>query len=108
MHQASMLLASISAFLLQFATKYGYLIIFSAVYGFSDGVFIATQCFILLSCVDAKRTTASFCINNVLYSFTAAAGGPIAGELICNSFLTSKLFHKSWDMIVFEVLSSVG
>ena len=76
-----MLLASLSAFLLQFATKYGYLIVFSAVYGFSDGVFIASQCFILLSCVDAKRTTASFCINNVLYSFTAAAGGPIAGEL---------------------------
>ena len=65
----------------QFATKYGYLIVFSIVYGFSDGVFIASQCFILLSCVDAKRTTASFCINNVLYSFTAAAGGPIAGEL---------------------------
>ena len=80
-NQASMLLASLSAFLLQFATKYGYLIVFSIVYGFSDGVFIASQCFILLSCVDAKRTTASFCINNVLYSFTAAAGGPIAGEL---------------------------
>ena len=84
-----MLLASISAFLLQFATKYGYLIIFSAVYGFSDGVFIATQGFILLSCVDAKRTTASFCINNVIYSFTAAAGGPIASELVA-----SKLLHK--------------
>ena len=100
-----MLLASISAFLLQFATKYGYLIIFSAVYGFSDGVFIATQCFILLSCVDAKRTTASFCINNVLYSFTAAAGGPITGELI---FLPVNSFISSLDMIVFEVLSSVG
>ena len=94
MHQASMLLASISAFLLQFATKYGYLIIFSAVYGLSDGVFIATQCFILLSCVDAKRTTASFCINNVLYSVTAAAGGPIAGELVCHYSLTSRLVHK--------------
>ena len=89
MYQAFMLLASISAFLLQSATNYGYLIIFSAVYGFSDGVFIATQGFILLSCVDAKRTTASFCINNVIYSFTAAAGGPIAGELVA-----SKLFHK--------------
>ena len=89
MYQAFMLLASISAFLLQSATKYGYLIIFSAVYGFSDGVFIATQGFILLSCVDAKRTTASFCINNVIYSFTAAAGGPIAGELVA-----SKLLHK--------------
>ena len=103
-----MLLASISAFLLQFATKYGYLIIFSAVYGLSDGVFIATQCFILLSCVDAKRTTASFCINNVLYSFTAAAGGPIAGELVCNYFLPVNSYTSSWDMIVFEVLSSVG
>ena len=89
MYQAFVLLASISAFLLQSATKYGYLIIFSAVYGFSDGVFIATQGFILLSCVDAKRTTASFCINNVIYSFTAAAGGPIAGELVA-----SKLLHK--------------
>ena len=89
MYQAFMLLASISAFLLQSATKYGYLIIFNAVYGFSDGVFIATPGFILLSCVDAKRTTASFCINNVIYSFTAAAGGPIAGELVA-----SKLLHK--------------
>ena len=89
MYQAFVLLASISAFLLQSATKYGYLIIFSAVYGFSDGVFIATQGFILLSCADAKRTTASFCINNVIYSFTAAAGGPIAGELVA-----SKLLHK--------------
>ena len=89
MHQASMLLASISAFLLQFVTKYGYLIIFSAVYGFSDGVCIATQNFISLSCVDEKRTTASFCINNVIYSFTAASGGPIAGELVA-----SKLLHK--------------
>ena len=88
MHQASMLLASISAFLLQFATKYGYLIIFSALYGFSDGVFIATQSFIILSCVDAKRTTASFCINNVIYSIAAAAGGPIAGELVCNFSLS--------------------
>ena len=94
MHQASLLLASISTFLLQFATKYGYLIIFSAVYGFSDGVCIATQNFISLSCVDEKRTTASFCINNVIYSFAAAAGGPIAGELVYNSFPTSKLFHK--------------
>ena len=94
MHQASLLLASISTFLLQFATKYGYLIIFSAVYGFSDGVFSATVCFILLSCVDAKRTTASFCINNVFYSFTAAVGGPIAGELVCYYFLTIELLHK--------------
>ena len=94
MYQAFVLLASISAFLLQSATKYGYLIIFSAVYGFSDGVFIATQGFILLSCVDAKRTTASFCINNVFYSFTAAVGGPIAGELVCYYFLTSELLHK--------------
>lgn len=79
-YQASMLLAGLSTFLLPFAAKYWDLIAFSAVYGLSDGIFITTQCFILLTCVDAKRRTASFCINNVLYAMTAAAGGPIAGE----------------------------
>ena len=77
-----MLLAGLSAFLLPFATKYWDFIAFSAVYGLSDGIFITTSCFIFLSCVDVKRRTASFYINNVLYSLTAAAGGPIAGELV--------------------------
>ena len=35
-----------------------------------------------LTCVDAKRVTASFCTSNVLYSIAAAAGSPIAGESI--------------------------
>ena len=82
-HQACMLLASLSAFLLPYATKYRYLIGFSVVYGISDGVFAASQNIIVLSCVDSKRITASFCTNNFLYAFTAAAGGPIAGELVC-------------------------
>ena len=76
-----MLLAGLSAFALPSSTKYWHLIAFSVAYGLSDGVFIATTCYILLSCVDVQRITASFCINNLLYSFAAAAGGPIAGEL---------------------------
>ena len=56
----------------------------------SDGVFIATQNFILLTVVDKKRTTAAFCINNVLCSFSAAAGGPVAGELIIRSLQTER------------------
>ena len=81
-YQASLLLASVSTFLLPFATTYWELILYSAAYGLSDGVFITTNGFIVLSCVDAKRRTAAFSINNVLYAVTAAAGGPIVGESI--------------------------
>ena len=77
-----MVTASLAAFMLPFTTKYWSLIAFSAIYGLSDGVFITSQCFILLTIVDSKRTTAAFCINNLLYSFSVAAGGPVAGELI--------------------------
>ena len=76
-----MVTAGVAAFLLPFTRKYWNLIIFSVIYGLSDGVFITSQCFILLTVVDSKRTTAAFCINNVVYSFSAAAGGPVAGEL---------------------------
>ena len=75
-----MSLAGLSAFVLPFAAKYWHLVVFSVTYGLSDGIFITTQCFILLSCVDSKRATGSLCINNVLYALTATAGGPIAGE----------------------------
>ena len=83
-YQTSVLLASLSAFLLPHATTYRYLIGFSVVNGFSNGVFAASLNFILLSCVDSKRTTAAFCTTNVLYSLTAASSGPIAGELTFN------------------------
>ena len=79
-YQTSMLVAALSAFMLPFSSKYWHLIAFSAAYGLSDGAFITTQCYILLSCVDIKRQTACFCIANALYSLSATAGGPIAGE----------------------------
>ena len=75
-----MVTAGLAAFMLPLTAKYWNLIAFSVIYGLSDGVFITTQNFILLTCVDNKRTTAAFCINNVIYSFSAAAGGPVAGE----------------------------
>ena len=81
-YQSCMVTASLAVFMLPFTTKYWSLIAFSVIYGLSDGVFITSQCFILLTIVDSKRTTAAFCINNLLYSFSAAAGGPVAGELI--------------------------
>ena len=81
-YQSCMATASLAAFLLPFTTKYWKLIAFSVIYGLSDGVFITSHCFILLTVVDSKRTTAAFCINNLLYSFAAAAGGPVAGELV--------------------------
>ena len=81
-YQSSLLLASIATFLLPFVTKHWELILYSAVYGFSDGVFITTNGFIVLSCVDANRRTAAFSINNVLYAITAAAGGPIVGKFL--------------------------
>jgi len=77
-----MVTAGLAAFMLPFTTKYWSLIVFSVIYGFSDGIFITTLNFILLTVVDSKRTTAAFCINNVLYALSAAAGGPVAGELI--------------------------
>ena len=84
-----MLLAALSVFLLQFAaTKYWLLIVFSFIYGFSDGIFMTSAVYTQLTCVDAKRVTASFCTSNVLYSIAAAAGSPIAGESI-----GSKLFR---------------
>ena len=81
-YQASVLLAALSAFLLPFSAKYWQLIAFSVAYGSSDGVFITTHNYILLSCVDAKRRTASFAINHVFYATAATAGGPIAGRFM--------------------------
>ena len=72
--------AGLAAFMLPFTTEYWILIAFSVIYGLSDGVFAKTQCYILLTTVDSKRTTAAFCMNNVLSSFPSAAGGPVAGE----------------------------
>ena len=78
-----MLLAALSVFLLHFAaTKYWLLIVFSFIYGFSDGIFMTSAVYTQLTCVDAKRVTASFCTSNMFYSIAAAAGSPIAGELI--------------------------
>ena len=81
-YQSCMITAGLAAFMLPFTTKYWSLIVFSVIYGLSDGVFITTQNFFLLTVVDSKRTTAAFCINNVVYSLSAATGGPVAGELI--------------------------
>ncbi|XP_068683362.1 monocarboxylate transporter 8-like [Montipora foliosa] len=78
-YQLAMLIACVATFLLPFSTKYWHLILFSTAYGLSDGIFITTSCYILLSCVDTKKRTASFAIGNMIYSLSAAAGGPIAG-----------------------------
>ena len=79
-HQASLLTLSLCVFLLQFATNYWSLVLFSIVYGFSDGVFSTGSVYIPLSCVDSKRKTASFSTNCFLYSFAVVSGSPIAGE----------------------------
>ena len=81
-YQSCMITAGLSAFMLPFTTKHWSLIVFSVIYGLNDGVFVTSECFILLTVVDSKRTTAAFCINNAFYSLSAAAGEPIAGELI--------------------------
>ena len=79
-YQSGIVAAGLATFMLHFTTEYWILIAFSVVYGLSDGVFATTQCYILLTIVDSKRTTAAFCIYNVLSSFPSAAGGPVAGE----------------------------
>ena len=94
-----MLLAGLSAFGLPFSAKYWHLIAFSFAYGLSDGVSTVTTCYIMLSCVDGKRITASFCINNMIYSFAAAAGGPIAGELVFSSI------YSPWSVNVGTVFN---
>ena len=81
-YQSCMVTAGIAAFMLPFTTNYWSLIVFSVIYGLSDGVFITSENFFLLTVVDSKRTTAAFCITNMVYSLSAAAGGPVAGELI--------------------------
>ena len=79
-HQASLLTLSLCVFLLPFTTNYWSLILFSIVYGFSDGVFITGSLYIPLSCVESKRKTASFCTSSFLYSLGTVSGSPIAGE----------------------------
>ena len=81
-YQSCMVTAGLAAFMLPFTTKYWILIAFSVIYGLSDGVFITSHNFFLLTVVDSKRTTAAFCITSMIYSLSAAAGGPAAGELI--------------------------
>lgn len=68
--------------LLPLATKYWALVVFSCAYGISNGIFVTTQCYILLSCVGKERATASFCIESLLTSISVATGGPIAGKEI--------------------------
>ena len=63
-------------------------------------MFITIKCIILLTVVDSKRTTAAFCIHNVVYSFSAAAGGPVAGKLMM-------LFHPSARIAVITVEPTV-
>ena len=75
-HQASLL-----TFLLRFASNYWSLVLFSIVYGLSDGVFITGSLYIPMSCVDSKRKTAAFCTSCFFYSLGAVSGSPIAGEL---------------------------
>ena len=102
-YQFSLLLAAICAFLLPFATKYREVIAFSVAYGLADGIFITTHGFILLSCVDAKRRTAAFAMNNVLFAIAAAAGGPIIGEYIYVPSPHEELGNGNWyvnNMIV--------
>ena len=79
-HQASLLTLSLCVFLLTFATDYWSLVLFSIVYGLSDGVFSTGSLYIPLSCVESKRKTASFCTSSFLYSLGAVSGSPIAGE----------------------------
>ena len=80
-HQASLLTLSLCVFLLRFASNYWSLVLFSIVYGLSDGVFITGSLYIPMSCVDSKRKTAAFCTSCFFYSLGAVSGSPIAGEL---------------------------
>ena len=79
-YQLSLFIGGVSVLLLPYATKYWALVVFSCAYGTSDGIFISTANYILLSCVDEKRKTAAFYIECLLYSFSVATGGPIAGK----------------------------
>jgi len=75
-----MVAVGLAAFMLHFTTEYKILIAFSVIYGLSDGVFVTTQCYILLTVVDSRKTTAAFCIYNIMSSIPSAAGGPVAGK----------------------------
>ena len=96
--------------LLPYATKYWALVVFSCAYGTSDGVFLSTANYILLSCVDEKRKTAAFYIECLLYSFSVATGGPIAGKTfsrrICRgTLLRLPLNYRPFHVPVLRFLS---
>ena len=96
--------------LLPYATKYLALVVFSCAYGTSDGIFISTANYILLSCVDEKRKTAAFYIECLLYSFSVETGGPIAGKTffrrICRgSLLRLPLNYRPFHVPVLRFLS---
>lgn len=99
-YQSSLFIAGVSVLLLPLATKYWALVVFSCAYGISDGIFITTQCYILLSCVDKERATASFCILNLLYSFSAATGGPIAGLMADQSGNYTNSFYMTGGVLM--------
>lgn len=94
-HQASLLTLSLCVCLLPFSTSYWSLILFSIVYGFSDGVFITGSLYIPLSCVESKRKTASFCTSNFLYSLGAVSGSPIAGMIVDHTGSYVHAFYMS-------------
>ena len=101
-HQASLLTLSLSVFLLQFTMNYWSLVLFSIVYGFSDGVFSTGSVYIPLSCVDSKRKTASFSTNCFLYSFAVVSGSPIAGEFFVIILLRKDPIGQSfYDFSIF-------
>lgn len=99
-YQSSLFIGGVSVLLLPLATKYWALVVFSCAYGISDGIFITTQCYILLSCVDKERATASFCILNLLYSFSVATGGPIAGLMADQSGNYTNSFYMTGGVLM--------
>ena len=103
-YQASVLLAGLSAFLLPFSAKYWHLIAFSVIYGLSDGIYVTTHNYILLSCVDVKRRTASFAINHVFYAMAATAGGPIAGKLWVYPPMAKAMIHPTAHPIIIIII----
>ncbi|KAJ7380783.1 hypothetical protein OS493_007163 [Desmophyllum pertusum] len=104
-YQSSLLIAGVSALLLPFATKYWALVVFSVAFGLSDGMFITVHMLILLSCVDNKRVTASFCIVHTLYALVAAIGGPIAGLMAdqTGNYITSFYMTGGVMMVAFFI-----
>ena len=79
--QSVSLVNGVSTVLLPIAHKYGALVAYAMVFGFSDGAMITVVNITALTSVDHSRAASSFGFYIMIVSATLLAGPPISGGL---------------------------